>query len=444
MVRIKLFIDNNKRLLKDYITVIFGTGVGRGISFATSLILARFLGKGGFGFFSVFFTIMMLVWQIPTIIDIVYIRFAKVETKEKKTEYLRAAFFIKLTVFVLFLLCAYPLGRILAGNVFQKAELAFYITTAIFTGAMLSVFASVAGVHLEKERFNVFSVVNLTYYVLVFILIGIIILAGMPLTPLKAIIVNLVCAVGVGCFGFIYMYKKIHSLFPVHKTHFLNMFHFGKWLLADTLSFFILQRMDILFLARYAHYEELGIYSAAVRLAMLASLLSATSSAIFIPRGCESCKSAQHLKTYLRESLTVISGISLCILTLVFLSPVLIKLFFGREYMQSVLPARILFFEALFVIIYTPFSYLFYATNNTKKIFILGITKLIAAVIFLLWLVPRYGSLGAALSIALSSFCGMMGIVWWAIRLIKNTNEGFIPDEEYKGAKKTITPETLT
>ena len=435
MRKIKQLFSSHKKLFKDYFTVIFGTSLGRGLSFVTSLILARKLGVGGFGLFSVFFTVFFLVWQFPSVIDAVYVRFAKAETDEKRQDYLKAAYVIKCAIFLILLTAAYPLSQCLSLYVFKKPELAFYLFQAIIAGAFLSVYSSVTSTFLAKENFVVYSVMNFIFYAMVFILVlGFIFFRG--ITALISASLFSASALCVGCFGIVYLYKRLKPIFPVRLSLFWDMFHFGKWLFAENVNYLVLQRMDVLFLTRFASFAELGIYSAAVRMAMLAALLTSSATAIFMPRGCESCKSENHMKFYLKETRVATAALSLLIVLLMIFSPLLIKVLFGPEYMKCLFASRLLLLEAIFVILYMPFSYIFYSSGNTKIIFKLGVIKLLAVITGLSLCVPFLGASGAALSLAFSSFIGLVFAVAWSAKIIKNTqnsyelNDGILPNTE--------------
>lgn len=420
MVKIlKKFFQTNLKLISDYFTVIFGTGMSRGLSFITSILVARFMGVEGFGIFSLFFTVMMLFWQLPTIIDGIYVRYVKVESAETKMDYVRATFFLKIIFTVGMSILAYPLSLLLANFVFNKPETVFYVTCAIIAGNFLSMFATLAGIYLAQERYKMFSLYNLAFYVLVFFIVLICIVFSVKFTPFLMTILYSASAVIIGIIGGYAVFKISHPSFPVHMGIVFKMINFGKWLLADSTLSILSGRIDVLFLARLTTYEELGIYSAAVRLAMVASLFSAAVSAIFMPKGCSSLKSKEHLKKYLKETLVVVSGLTVVLGVMIFFTPYFVHLFFSENYNRAILPARILFIESIFTIYYTPFSYIFYATGKSKQLFYMSIVKIFVVAVSLVVLVPKFGSAGAAIAIAVTSLVGLIIAVFVTLRLIK-------------------------
>jgi len=409
----------SSKLIRDYMSVVVGTGVSKAISYCIFIILAHSLGISGFGFFSLFFTIMILIWQFPNVIDVTYVRYVLAEDLLDKLSCLRVAFFIKISIFTFILIMAYPLAYFLAFNVFHKPDSLLCISSAIISGAFLSLFTTLTAVYQGEGNFLKFSVSNTAFYASVIAIISIILLLKIKLSLSIVIGTNTLVAIFVGIFGILQLFKKIKKLFPVNMKLLFDMFHFGKWLLAANLTFIIFQRLDILVLAKYVDYDTLGIYSAAVRVAMLASIFTTSVSAIFIPRGSQALNSLQQLKSYLRESLIASTALAFFVVLLAIFSPTIIKVLLGERYLKSLPYARLLLLEPIFTLLYTPFMYLFYAENNSLTVFILGLTIFVATICSLFFLVPAYGLTGAAISIPFAAFCGLLFVFLRTLPIIK-------------------------
>lgn len=408
-----------KKTVRDYFTVIVGSGFCRGLSFLTSMILARHMGAGNFGIFTIFFTIMMLFWQFPAIIDSIYVRFAKAEKKEERLEYIKTAFLMKCAIFAALVVLAYPLAYVLSHFAFKKPALIFDLTAAVIAGASLSIFTSLEGIYQAEEKFHIYAVLNSVFYAAVFLLVVVFILLVPTVTPFIVVLIYSISAVFAGSLGAFFLVRLTKPPFRIN-FHLLNqMMHFGKWLLAFTFIELLLQRLDVLVLARLVSYEELGIYSVAVRIAMFAMILSAASSAIFMPKGCESLKSRKHLKSYFKESLVVTSGLSLVILALIATAPLLIKFFFGTQYFNSLPAARVLLLDTIFVMLYMPFGYLFLAKGDTKILFVFMCIKLGITVSAMFILVPHLGVVGAAMSFVIASFSCLLIILIKSAQVVK-------------------------
>jgi O-antigen/teichoic acid export membrane protein/ribosomal protein S18 acetylase RimI-like enzyme len=411
------------KLIRDYVAVIFGTGFGRGLSFVTSLLLARALGTTGFGIYSVFFTIMMLSWQLLGVFDGIYVRYARAGHQEQQNDYLRAIFFMKLILFFVMVCAAFPAGYALSTFVFKKPELSFYISFAVIAGAFLSVFTTLGGILLAKERFNIYSVFINVFYTVFFLFIGAGVLLKLNLTPLEVTLLNTVLAAIMGGLGIWYLWRRTRPVFFPEPALIRNMVHFGKWLLAESVIYNLIQRLDILFLARTASYDQVGIYSAAVRIAMFAGILTTASTTLFMPKGCASLRSKKQLSSYLKESLLLNSALAGGIVLLMVFSPALIRGLFGQHYVPAIPAARLLLLDAIFILFYAPFSFLFMASGKTKMIFYFGLAKLCVITAGLSLLVPRMGLTGAAFAICLTSLCGLGLAVAASSTLIKNVTD---------------------
>jgi O-antigen/teichoic acid export membrane protein len=155
-------------------------------------------------------------------------------------------------------------------------------------------------------------------------------------------------------------------------------------------------------------------------MAMFAAILTTASTTLFMPKGCASLKSRKQLSAYLKESLLLNSALAGGIVILMFASPYLIQAFFGQHYVPAIPAARLLLLDAIFILFYTPFSFLFYASGKTKQIFYFGLAKLLVIFAGLSLLVPRMGPTGAAFAICLTSLCGLGMAVAASSTLIKN------------------------
>ncbi|HQJ16041.1 MAG TPA: oligosaccharide flippase family protein, partial [Candidatus Omnitrophota bacterium] len=393
-----------KKLIKDYVSVIFGMGLSRGISFATFLMLVRVLTIDGFGRFSMFFTVMMLIWQLPNSVDAIYVRYVKAGKEAERVAYLRTALIMKLWTLLFVCISAYPLGRLLCEFFFQKPDMTAFVSLAIVSGGFLSIFSSLSGIFQAEEKFVMYSIINIVFYAVLFLSVGWFFARDIALSLLDVTLMFGVVAVTVGIGAGTYLLVKVRTQSEPGNAHFRVMFDFGKWIFAETLVYVILQRLDILFLARFAAYPQIGIYSAAVRIAMIASIMTSAATAIFMPRGCGSLRSDSHLRKYFKEASAVTAVLCAMIAVLMSCTPVLVHRLFGYEYAAAIPAARILLLEAIFVLLYTPFSFLFYAGGQTKKVFAVGLVRLSVMITGLSVLVPRFGPTGASLAIAVSSF----------------------------------------
>ena len=111
--------------------------------------------------------------------------------------------------------------------------------------------------------------------------------------------------------------------------------------------------------------------------------------------------------------------ISAVIVIFVFAS-LLIRIIFGPDYSASTPILRILLVGYCFSIVYIPFSFIFYAFDDSRTRFILELVKFILAVILLFILVPSFQEKGAAFALAITMLLNMMISLFVLRRKIRN------------------------
>lgn len=433
MLKIKLYPSNtlvlknkfsmilkNKKIIKNYIIVIFGNGLSRLTSFIISLILARKLGAEGFGIFSLFYTIMLLIWQLPNVIDTSYVRFVKVDEQNKNKDFLKALLLIKSLICLFLLILAFPLAKILSLYIFNKADSEIPMTLAIVSGAFWSLLGNISAIYQSEEKFDLFSITNGLFYFIILLIFSVFFIININLSPILSISIFTLVAIIIGCSSFIYLFMKIKPIFPLNLSPIFELINFGKWLLVANISYIIFQRLDLVILARYVNYDQIGIYSIGVRLVTIISIFISGVSVVFLPRGVSAFKSEKELNLYLKESLGVSLVLCIIVITFIIVSSTIIKFLFGYEYLSAVILSKILLLGAIFIILYTPFSYLFYAANSSKFIFIFNMFRLITILITSFLLIPTYGSIGAAIASSFSSLCVLIIILIASLKYIKN------------------------
>ena len=109
------------KLFKDFVSVALGSSVARGLALANTLIIARVLGPSDFGNFSIFYSVMILSWQLPQSFDGVFVSFAKkLETKADKLDYLKSSITCKFLYLLILLALSYPLALLIGDLYFGK------------------------------------------------------------------------------------------------------------------------------------------------------------------------------------------------------------------------------------------------------------------------------------------------------------------------------------
>src|SRR6266516_2037007 len=114
------------------------------------------------------------------------------------------------------------------------------------------------------------------------------------------------------CFARLYSASRPLSIEPELLRVILG---FAKWLIGANLAYLLAQRLDLFILSRYAGLSEVGNYGAALRVAVLASIMTGALPALLLPRASRTAGSIMEARRFTRHALgisilvTVVTGI---------------------------------------------------------------------------------------------------------------------------------------
>jgi O-antigen/teichoic acid export membrane protein len=211
---------------------------------------------------------------------------------------------------------------------------------------------------------------------------------------------------------------------PYNPKIILDSFSFGKWVFGVTFLYSLFVRLDVLVIARFVDFQELGIYSTAAQIIMMLSLFTGAMSGIFLPKSIQAVTSKKRMSRYFHEAAFPVGVILILIIGLFVFSPMLIHLCFGNEYAGAVLLLRVLLIGWIFQAVYLPLQYIFYGINKTQFRFCLEIFKVISLFLLLFIMVPAFGVVGGAWAISLVyafNFAIVSYSLFKAYRTVQNT-----------------------
>ncbi len=394
-----------KKITVDYFKVLFGNGVARGISFLTTLIIARSLGPEEFGKFSIFFVIATTTYLIPQAFDITFVRYAKnYNVVEKKKEFLKTTIFLKSVYSILLIIFSQPLAEFLSTYCFHKPEAKYILILAFITGVFLSFLITFASVFQEKEKFGIFSFIYAFYTILIFFSVILLKLKRDIFILDNIILLYFSIAILVGTLSIFLLFKKTRGIFPLDLNSLRMSFSLGKWILAATTISYLFYRLDFFFLTRFVQYNLIGVYSVAKQLTMVISLIAGSASGIFLPKASTALKSQKAFNKYKKEAFFMILLMNLFIICIMVFSSPIINILYGERYIQADNVLKILLIGWFAIIIYLPFSFLFYTLNDSKSVFFLESVKLVIGLLLLYFLVPVGGIIGASFATTLALF----------------------------------------
>ena len=385
------------KTIKDTAIVTAGMGLSTLLSAVSVFLIARLLNPTGFGVYVFALAIaVILTDSLELAISNSLVKFAS--GSRQSQEFIKFGFYLKLFtglgLGILLAIFSRSLANLIQPQLTTPLLLAAgYVTVLFFHRFPRSVLQA-------QKRFMADMAVECftSLMRLALILIFYIYFKLTVTTALLAYVLGAFLAFILGARLISWEFLQIR-ISPNIRTDF---FRFQKWLTLGFIAAAVHGRIDSLLLIKFSGPEATGIYQAAYRFFMPVIQLAAALSLVFAPRfsGFDSPeKSRIYLHKAVRLSLSL-AGLSLLIIPF---SPLLVQLIFGQSYKASIPTVRILALGFAAFIGGAPFvSHLIYSSQRTKLFFGINLLQLFLLTGLDIWLLPRWGSLGAAWAMSLT------------------------------------------
>jgi len=213
--------------------------------------------------------------------------------------------------------------------------------------------------------------------------------------------------------------------------------NYGKKIYLSNLVNFINYKADRFLIVAFLNPYQLGLYVVASNLAEKIWMIPNAISIVLFPKVSSQCEEDASNTTRLVSSATL--GISLFLGLLMILTGYwIITTLFGIDFKNAYLPFAVLITG---IIPFTLFKVVSaYFTGIGKQSYVLRITIIIAIVNVManLWLLPRYGIIGASLASSISYSLGGIVSVYWASKISSYPMHSFLSFWKVKYLEKTI------
>lgn len=391
--------------LAGYGTLLAGSAVGRLLSFVTGVVLARHLSASAFGEFSIFFGVLLVVAEATNFIDFTYVRHANT-SPSNRLSFMRASLVLKCVFLATAAILALPVGALLA-RLFHKPDMTVTLALAVGAGSLLNVLSLKLADYLADERYLRLTVFNTIYSALVLGVLIALIRANVDLSgPLiGSVFVGAAAVVAIVCFA---QMLRACSPLKVEVAVLRRMLAFGKWLGAASLAYLLAQRLDLFVLSAFANLTQVGDYGAALRIAVIASIMTAALPALLLPRASRTLGSSEASRRFIRHALSVSLLVTVLTVGLWFAVPVVVDSLLGRGYRNAIPLTRIMLVGTVFAAFSTSLAQLFLAEDRPRKAFYFRLVRLVALVAFAFLLVPPYGGKGAAWAVTVAELFVML------------------------------------
>ncbi|MEK7514038.1 MAG: oligosaccharide flippase family protein [Patescibacteria group bacterium] len=400
--------------IKDSSIVTVGMGLSAILSALSIFLIARFLGPSGFGFYvSALAVAVIITDSVELAISNSLVKFAS--GSDRPLSFIKYGFYLKVGLGLFLGLLLAQLSRPLAQLI--QPELTGPLLTASVFIPVLFLQRFPRSVLQSQKRFLADSFLEvMTSLLRLLFILGF--YYWFNLTVNLAILAYILGAFG----GFLIGAWLISWQFlnqPVTASIKSAFFNFQKWLTFGFIVAAIHGRIDSVLLLRLSGSEATGIYQAAYRFFMPVIQLAGALSLVFAPRFA-SFDSKLKINQYLFKASALSFSLAALSLLMIPLSPVLVNLIFGAKYAASVATVKILSLGFAAFLAGAPFaSHLIYSAHRTKIFFLLNVLQLLLLVSLDFYLMPRFGSVGAAwaMTITLIIINSLMaGVALWKSR----------------------------
>ncbi|MCB9136319.1 MAG: oligosaccharide flippase family protein [Anaerolineales bacterium] len=193
--------------------------------------------------------------------------------------------------------------------------------------------------------------------------------------------------------------KSLMSLRPA----WIMLFGFTKWLIFSTLFAVLVTRIDVLLLSYYHTSVVVGLYAATQTLIVRLNFIKGPILTTAFAEACH-CVTSFEQKAFIRGTLILTGGITLLMIPLVIWGNFFIPLLFGSSYKQDSSTFIILLISFLLSLNIEPISYLLFPLNKAHLIALRNLVQLFITFLIGVWLIPKFGTTGAALTVLANTF----------------------------------------
>lgn len=384
--------------LRSYATVVGMSGSAALLSFLTAILLARNLTPSQFGYFSILFSAMNVLWTATNFGDSAYIRFVNAGTGEPRHRYLGGVFFIEATTIAGLAVCAVPAAWFISRQLLGNALYFDPLVLGMLLGLGLNFVSLWAAIYQAEDKFFVFSLLRTIANFFVFAgVLGLVVVFSVTLGRVYAVHAAVVGAMTVAA---VVAVSRRMRPFDVDRVLVRKLLSFSKWLMAGNVAYVLSQRLDVFVLAAFAPAAAVGHYGAAVRVSVAASLFTGSIAPLLLPRATRVGGSREDLVSYLRH-VARFAGVLVGVIAVIWATiPLWVPVLLGESYSDAIPVARILLVGSGCVAAYTPLSQLFVAQERPIGSLMLPLIKLVSLALFLLLFVPRFDAAGGAWAVA--------------------------------------------
>lgn len=408
------------KTLQDLLKVLSGNIVAQGIGFLAIIIISRDLGPEQYGIFSLLLAVFTVATQVSDFgVSTSYVKYVS-ENLSKAKEIFVTVILSKVVLSLVVISTLYFSSGLISDFFFESKEykrLIEIIAIAILFHAFFAVIVS----HFQAvQNFKIFAYLNIAHNFLKLLSVVIVAFAFSQEKHLEYfiltyafVVVTLILAISLK------NYRLLRFIKQFDFDYFIQIYKLGFWVFLSSLAVMVIMRLDIMMLQKMSSSLEVGYYSVAMNLAMIFPLITASLVTTLLPKMDDFLKT-HTVKEYVQRVLSKTKYVLAILIVMELLSPFVIKLLFGEQYIESISVFQILLVAFTFGVIINPISLVMYSINKAYLLTIMNWIQLPLNYFGNLILIPIWQADGAAMMFSSINLLGFLFIIiyLWRQRMI--------------------------
>lgn len=399
-----------------------GNGLFSLFTMICMIMVSRTLGPSQFGVFSVLFSFAVISFDVSALgLDQALVRFVSLNLSRgrqtRANQFVKAVFKIRLITALSLIFMGFFLSPVLSKIIFREPDyhwlLVFiFVSTAnmLLVGGFFSSYLRARQEFLKDAIFQ--GIRGFFRAILIFLLFWLNKLSLMnavltfsfyhwPFLPLIFLFIPL-------------SFLKSRPSKEIYK----KLFSFSGWIYLWALTATLHSRLDIFMLERLRSSYETGIYAVATKPLTIFLTLINSFNLVLLPK-ISSITSMEHFSRFFKKLILALIGLVVLILVGIVVAEPLISLLFGSQYLPAVRILRILLLGIIFMGLNLPFMSTLTAWGKTQVIGLISTGQLILVALSNLFLIERFGGMGAAITYNLSNVFALLLSLIFYLRELK-------------------------
>lgn len=405
-------LSGMKVLSQQTALVFAGKMTGASLGFAMSLIVARWMGPEEFGLFSLFIVILILGNDVlgdglnPGVVR--YYAMHSPTNPLKASEVLTNALALRLLLGVPVVLLGLAVGAQLAEKTFHGQAYVSPVLLGVVGSLGAALWSFNLSVWQAREAFG-------TYGMMV-ALVNLVRILSLPALMFAGYVtLNMIMGLHVLAFYLcalsgLWMLRGHLAGMRVNGQMLRELFRFSKWPAMASLCFLLQVNLGVPVLNYVADSREAGLYGAGSSLLMGVDFLTVSLLTTLLPKVSQ-LTSLDQCRVYVQRSFPLYLVIAAAILPLLFFARPLVLGLFGPAYEGTIPVFQVLFVGTLGTLVTHPLYLVLYTMNRPQLHTLSGVVALVGWVLMGLWLIPKYGAVGAAWTTLFSRLVQSMMII---------------------------------